>query len=112
VESILVPGNARPRLPTTGEQLARQNLTAQGDWPQVTGVETVLLEELAGRFRYIYEDRLNDSRPLPEISSPEFVFYIWCAAPLLWRLCIEWFQLLIIGCAAPLFWCAALSRVV
>jgi len=65
VESILVPGNARPRLPTTGEQLARQNLTAQGDWPQMTGVETVSLEELAGRFRYIYEDRLNDRRPLP-----------------------------------------------
>ena len=64
VESILVPGNARPRLPTTGEQLAPQNLMAQGDWPQMTGVETVSLEELAGRFRYVYEDRLNDRRPL------------------------------------------------
>jgi len=62
VDSILVPGNARPRLPTTGEQLARQNLMAQGDCPQTTGVETVLLEELA---HYIYADRLNDHRPMP-----------------------------------------------
>jgi len=65
VDSILAPGNARPRLPSAGEQLDRQNLIAQGDWPQMTGVETVSLEELAGYFRYVYADRLNDRRPLP-----------------------------------------------
>jgi len=63
-DAISAPGNARPRLPSAEEQLARQNLIAQGDWPQMTGLETVSLEELAGHFRYVYADRLNDHRPL------------------------------------------------
>lgn len=61
VESILAHGC--PRLPTTGEQSARQNLMAQGHWPQMTGVATASLDELAAHFRYVYEDRLNDRHP-------------------------------------------------
>ena len=61
VESILAHGC--PRLPTTGEQSARQNLMAQGHWPQMTGAATASLDELAAHFRYVYEDRLNDRHP-------------------------------------------------
>jgi len=63
-DAISAHGNARPRLPPAEEQLAHQNLIAQGDWPQMTGLETVSLEDLAGHFRYVYANRLNDHRPL------------------------------------------------